>query len=92
MLFTLIVSCPVVLTCGPAHRRRAINPLTASQFSAALKDTVLYVVDDGDLSVEDFTVLFDCNCTEILDSIALLKSKRTKALSELWLNDYKRFL
>ncbi len=46
----------------------------------------------NDLSVEEFTVLFDCICTEILDSVAPLRKKHPKVVSEPWLNDTTRSL
>lgn len=37
----------------------AINLITASQFSAAFKDSILYTLDDGEHSIEEMA-LFDC--------------------------------
>lgn len=37
-------------TSAPVRRQHPINPLTAFQFSAAFRDTVLYTLDDSDLS------------------------------------------
>ncbi len=42
--------------------------------------------------MEEFTVLFDCICTEILDSVAPLRKKHPKGVSEPWLNDTTRSL
>ena len=49
-------------------------------------------MDDGDLSAEELLTLFDWTCSEILDSVAPLRSKRMKPLSEPWLNDFTRSL
>ncbi|KAI2646105.1 RNA-directed DNA polymerase from mobile element jockey [Labeo rohita] len=86
VLFTAVVPNSGISTCDSARSVRAINPLTASQFSSAFKNSLLYNCDDCDLSVEEFTVLFDSTCTEILDSVAPLKKKRPKE-SEPWLNE-----
>lgn len=73
VLCTVTVSSPDVSTCAPACRQHAINPLTASQFSAASEDIVLYTLDVSDLSADNLTTLFNCTCTEILDSNATSK-------------------
>ena len=48
---------------------------------------LLYTSDDGELSADNLTTLLNSTCTEILDSIAPLRSKCTKAVPEPWLND-----
>ncbi len=92
VLFTVVVPNSEISTCAASRSFRAINPLTASQFSSVFKDSLLYNLDDCDLSVEEFTVLFDCICTEILDSVAPLRKKHPKVVSEPWLNDTTRSL
>ncbi len=92
VLFTVVVPNSEISTCASSRSFRAINPLTASQFSSVFKDSLLYNLDDCDLSVEEFTVLFDCICTEILDSVAPLRKKHPKVVSEPWLNDTTRSL
>ncbi len=52
VLFTVVVSNSEIFTCASAHSEQAINPLTASQFSSVFKDSLLYNLDDSDLSVE----------------------------------------
>ncbi|KAI2645456.1 RNA-directed DNA polymerase from mobile element jockey [Labeo rohita] len=86
VLFTAVVPNSGISTCASARSVRAINPLTASQFSGAFKNSLLYNRDGCDLSVEEFTVLFDYT-TEILDSVAPLKKNRPKVQSEPWLNE-----
>jgi len=51
-----------------ARSVHAINPLTASQFSAAFKESVLYNLEDCNLNVEELTNLFTSICIDILDS------------------------
>ncbi len=85
VLFTVVVHKSEISTYASARSVRAINPLTASQFSSVSKDSLLYNLDDCDLSVEEFTVLFDCICTEILDSVALLRKKHPKGVPVFFL-------
>lgn len=62
-----------------------------AHFSASFKDSVLYNLDGGDVTDADVLItLFNSTCTNILDSVAPLRMKRTKALSEPWLNDTTR--
>lgn len=93
VLFILVVPNSEISTCASAQPSvRAINPLTASQFSSVFKNSLLYNLDDCNLSVEEFTVLFNSTCTEILDSLAPLRKKRPKVRTEPWLNDITRSL
>ncbi len=71
VLFTVVAPNSEISTCASA---RSV-PFNSSQFSSVFKDLLLYNLDDCDLSVEEFTVLFDCICTEILDSVAPLRKK-----------------
>lgn len=88
VLCTVTVSSPDVSTCAPARRQHAINPLTASQFSAASEDIVLYTLDVSDLSADNLTTLFNCTCTEILDSNATSKGALQHFLRPGWMTRY----
>lgn len=63
----------------------SLNPSTASHFSAAFKDSLLFSVDDScDLSAEELTKL---SLPALLETAAPLRYKGTKTLGEPWLND-----
>ena len=54
---------------------------------------MVYNLDCNDvLSADELICLFNSTCTSTLDSVAPLRTKRTKALSEPWLNDSTRGL
>ncbi|XP_056586108.1 uncharacterized protein LOC130407337 isoform X1 [Triplophysa dalaica] len=92
VLFTVVVPNPGFSTRASTRSVRAINPSTAAQFSSTYKVLFLNNLDDCGVGLEEFMVLFDCICTEILDSVAPLRKKRSKVLSEPWLNDTTRSL
>lgn len=70
--------------------RRALNRLIAPRFSI----TFLHyrIINSICESVEDNSDSFNFTCTDILDSIAPLRTKRSKPLSEPCLNEYTHTL
>lgn len=53
------------------RRQHATNPLTATQFSAASEDIVLYTLDISDLSADNLTILFNWAELRLNDNILL---------------------
>lgn len=87
LLQSLVLGLQLVLLHATCH------PLTTSQFSIAFKNSMLYTLDGCcDLSAEELITLFDSICTDILDFVAPFRTKRSKLLSDPWLNDTSRAL
>ena len=54
--------------------RRALNPLTASQFSVAFTDSMLPTSDLYNASSEEIVRYFNSTCTNVLDLISPFKT------------------
>lgn len=91
VLFTLSFPGAPDKPTAPASRRRAITPLTASQFSAIFDKSCPWNMSDN-LSADQLLSIFNFSCTAILDTVAPFRLKRPKTLSEPWLNDSTRAL
>lgn len=89
-IFTITLCCSLDKSCTLAHKRRALNCLIAPQFCI----TFLHyrIINSICESVEDNSDSFHSTCTDILDSITPLRTKRSKPLSEPWLNEYTHTL
>ena len=88
ILFNSLIPCSIPKPIDHAHLTRAINPLTAPQFSCMFTNSMPIVMDENHtLTADTLLSNFNLTCTQILDTIAPLRKKRTKALSEPWLND-----
>ena len=91
ILFNITAPCLKTETSAPARRLRAINSATATQFSIVFNASVPYTLDDCcNLSADELATLFNSACTDTLDIVAPFRTKRTKALSEPWLNESTR--
>ncbi|KAK0151915.1 hypothetical protein N1851_006719 [Merluccius polli] len=92
VLFTVSIPCSRAKTCVFSRRLRTINPQTATKFSAMYTATrtsglMFNTLEDNDTPcVDELLSTFNSTCTVILDLVAPFKLKRTKALSEPWLN------
>ena len=93
VLFTTTIPSAGVESRAPARRLRSINPLTASQFSDAFNASLICRLEvNCALNADELISMFDSTCTLTLDSVAPFTLRRTKVLSELWLNDCTRAL
>ena len=92
VMFTLTLPGAQASTRAPARRLRALNPLTASQFSVAFIDSMPPTSDLENISAEEILSSFNSTCSNILDLIAPFKDRRPKPVTEPWLNDYTRTL
>lgn len=93
VLFNVTLPCSQVKSRAPERRVRTINALTASQLSAAFKDSLLYSRDHYcHLSPDDFIAVFNSSCGDLLDLVAPLRIKHPKQVTEPWLNDVTRSL
>ena len=93
ILFTAFAPCSAHTRAVSKRLSRAINPSTAGHFSTVFGASPIHSLDiSTDLSAEDILSLFTSTCTEILDSVAPLKSTRTKSQSTPWLNETTRQL
>ena len=93
VLFSATVPCSVVETRPAARRYRVINSDTTLMFSMAFDECVISSMDElVSLCPEELVAFFDLKCSSILDSIAPIKKKSVKALSEPWINDSIRAL
>lgn len=91
VLVSLTLPCPAATPSAPVSHRRAIGPLTATQFRTAFYELSPFkfpLNDERDLSVDEILNAFNCTCTEILDCIAPLRPFHPKACPQPWLNDY----
>lgn len=62
--------------------------LQAFQFSDIFRDTVIFNLENScDLSAEDFTILFNITCCDILDSVAPFRTKHIRPRPGPWLYD-----
>lgn len=80
------IGVPQVTSCVSTCLVHRLNPCAGSQFSAAFKDSLLYLLYDSYLDVECLITLFNNTCSEISDSVGPLRSKHP------WLKDTTRFL
>ena len=92
VLFTLTLPCPVDKPSAPLCLRRAISPLTASQFRSTFNESCKFPIDKCGLSADEILNVFTSTCTEILDCIAPLSPIRPKACPQPWLNESTRTL
>ena len=93
VLFTTSIPSAGVESRAPARRLRSINPLTASQFSDVFNASPICKLEVNCVfSADELISMFDSTCTLILDSVAPFTLRRTKVLSEPWLNDCTRAL
>ena len=84
-----------VKPCAPEHLVQTINSSTVSHFSAAFGSSVLRVKDEnGHLSPDEFEFesVFNSTCTDLLDAVAPFRTKRSKPMTERWLNETTRAL
>lgn len=89
-IFTITLRCSLDKSCTLAHKRQARNHLIAPQSSI----TFLHyrIINSVCESVEDNSDSFNSTCTDILDLVAPLRTKRSKPFSEPCLNEYTHTL
>lgn len=93
VLFTVSLPGSQSKSCFPMSQRRIINSSTASLFAAAFDTSPVVSRDISSFKdIEELVALFDSTCTEILDSVAPLKSKKSNLNGEPWQNDITRAL
>lgn len=93
IVFTFSMPCSLFKPCALTRPELVLNPQTEATFSVAFKTAMPAFMNDCDscdLSADELVTIINSTCTTILDSIAPLKTKRKKPVSEPWLNDATR--
>jgi len=90
ILFSVTLPGAVDKPCAPARRVRTINSQTVSRFLCAFDDSLFHMCDIENVDVDQWLGVFNSKCSNLLDEVAPLGSKKSKPVLEPWLNDVTR--